>query len=250
MASIAVAGATGQVGRAVVEVLRDGGHEPVGISRATGVDVVAGTGLDRALSGVSAVIDVLNTPAPDADTAVAFFETTARNLLQAEQRAGVGHHVLLSIVNVGRLEGSAHYAGKRAQERMVEAGPVPWTIQPATQFHGFAAMVARRTTRDGVATVPPLLVQPVAVADVAAVLVELATGPPQGRAADLAGPETEDLVDMARRTLAARGEVTRLRASWRDGPFGVAFAGEVMLPDPGARIAPTSFDSWLDGQRR
>jgi uncharacterized protein YbjT (DUF2867 family) len=246
MARIAVAGATGLVGRAVVAGLREGGHEPVEISRAAGVDVTAGTGLDRALSGVAAVVDVLNGPAQDADAAVTFFGTAARNLIQAEQRAGVGHHVLLSIVNVDRFEGNAHYAGKRAQERVVEAGPVPWTIQRATQFHEFAGMVARWTTRDGVATVAPLLVQPVAVADVASVLVELATGAPQGRAPDLAGPETEDLVDMARRTLAARGDRARLRASWRDGLFGVAWADEVLLPGPGARLAPTTFDSWLD----
>jgi uncharacterized protein YbjT (DUF2867 family) len=157
--------------------------------------------------------------------------------------------VLLSIVNIDRFEGSAHYAGKRAQERVVETGPVPWTIQRATQFHDFAGMVAGRTRRDGVAIVPPLLVQPVAITDVATVLVELAAGAPQGRAPDLAGPETEDLVDMARRTLAARGDPTRLRASWRDGPFGVDWAGEVLLPGDGARLGRITFDTWLRGQR-
>jgi uncharacterized protein YbjT (DUF2867 family) len=248
MANIAVAGATGMVGREVVAALREGGHKPVEISRATGVDVVSGTGLDRVLSGVSAVVDVLNTPAQDAAEAVAFFQTTTRNLLDAEHRAGVGHHVLLSIVNIDRFEGSAHYAGKRAQERVVETGPVSWTIQRATQFHDFAGMVAGRTSRDGVATVPPLLVQPVAITDVATVLVELAAGAPQGRVPDLAGPETEDLVDMARRTLAARGDPTRLRASWRDGPFGVDWAGEVLLPGDGARLGRITFDTWLGRQ--
>jgi uncharacterized protein YbjT (DUF2867 family) len=196
----------------------------------------------------SAVVDVLNTPAQNAAEAVAFFQTTTRNLLDAEHRAGVGHHVLLSIVNIDRFEGSAHYAGKRAQERVVETGPVPWTIQRATQFHDFAGMVAGRTSRDGVATVPPLLVQPVAITDVATVLVELAAGAPQGRVPDLAGPETEDLVDMARRTLAARGDPTRLRASWRDGPFGVDWAGEVLLPGDGARLGRITFDTWLGRQ--
>ena len=248
MARIAVAGATGQVGRALVAELREAGHEVVEISRAAGVDVVAGTGLDAALAGVDAVVDVLNTPAAAADEAVAFFETATANLLAAERRVGVGHHVLLSIVNVDGIEGNAHFAGKRAQERLVEAGPVPWTIVRATQFFGFAAMVAGWTTRDGVATVTPLLVQPVAVADVAAVLAETATGAPQGRAPDLAGPEPHDLVDMARRTLAARGDPTRLRASWRDGPFGVECAGEVLLPGPDARLAPTTFEAWLADQ--
>jgi uncharacterized protein YbjT (DUF2867 family) len=244
---VAVVGATGQVGRQVAADLGRDGYEAVAISRSAGVDVVTGAGLDEALAGVDAVVDVLNTT--DQENAVAFFGATTRNLLDAEQRTGVRHHVLLSIVGIDRVEGNPHYAGKREQERLVEDGPVPWTILRATQFFGFAAMVAERTVRDGVAAVPPLLMQPVDVADVADVLVRTAVGTPQGRARDLAGPETMDLVDMARRTLAARGDPTRLRASWRDGPFGVEMAGEVLLPGPDARLGSTTFDSWLARQR-
>ena len=242
---VAVAGATGQVGRAVVAALRAGGHDAVELSRSGGVDLLTGDGLDEALAGANVVVDVLNTTATDPDEMVGFFAGTSDHLLTAEQRQGVRHHVLLSIVNVDAVPDNAHYVGKVAQEQRVEAAPVPWTILRATQFHSFAEMVAGRATADGVAAVAPLLVQPVDVGDVAAVLVELALGSPARRAPDLAGPDTLDLVDMAVRTFAARGSGIKVRASWRDSPFGVSMAGEVLLPGPGARIGGTSFSDWL-----
>ena len=121
---------------------------------------------------------------------------------------------------------------------------MPWSILPATQFHDFAEMATTWTEEDGSATIAPLLMQPVAPADVAAVLAEIATGEPQGRCPDLAGPETHDLVDLARRTRAARGTSVRLIPTW-SGIFGLDMAGDVLLPAPGARIAPTTFDDWL-----
>lgn len=118
---------------------------------------------------------------------------------------------------------------------------MPWTIVPVTQFHDFAAMVASWTEQDGVATIAPLLVQPIAPSDVAEVLAEIATGGPQGRYTDVAGPDPQDLVDMARRTNQARGREVKLVPTW-SGRFGPALAGNVLLPGDGARIAPTSFD--------
>lgn len=243
---VAVIGASGLVGRHVCDALDAAGHETVRVSRSTGVDVLERTGLDAALRGVGAVIDVTNTSETDPAAAERFFGIATANLLDAERCAGVRHHVLLSIVGLDRARGNGHYDGKRHQEQLVEAGPVPWTIQPATQFFEFAGMVVEWTTTDGVATVPPLLLQPVAVVDVAAVLAEVAVGAPRGRAVDLAGPETHDLVDMARRTLTARHDPTRLLAGWRGGPFGLDMAGEVLLPGADAHIAATTFGSWLD----
>jgi uncharacterized protein YbjT (DUF2867 family) len=246
---IAVAGATGNIGSLTVSALERDGHDVVRISRSLGVDLSTGDGLDEAVAGVEAVIDVTNAPAADRAGSVAYFATATRNLLTAEERAGVRHHVLLSIVGIDRVEGNAHYAGKCEQERLVAAGPVPWTTVPATQFHGFAEMVTSLTVQDGVATIAPLLVQPVAPADVADVLAEVVVGEPQGRYVDVAGPETQDLVDMARRTNDARGRAVKLVPTWA-GLFGPAMAGNVLLPGEGARIAPTTFDEWLAGQRQ
>ncbi|MDG4786458.1 NAD(P)H-binding protein [Micromonospora sp. WMMD1102] len=246
---IAVAGATGNIGARTVAALERAGQEVVRISRAQGVDLSIGEGLERALTGVDTVVDVSNGPATDRAEAVDFFGTATRNLLAAGERAGVRHHVLLSIVGIDRVEGNAHYAGKREQERLVAAGPLPWTIVPATQFHDFAAMVAGWTERDGVATIAPLLVQPIAPADVADVLAEIAVGEPRGRHPDVAGPEPQDLVDMARRTNEARGHRVRLVPTW-SGLFGPAMAGTVLLPGEGARITPTTFDEWLAEQRQ
>jgi len=244
---VAVVGATGRIGRLTVEALERAGHETVGISRTQGVDVYTGEGLVAALTGVDAVIDTSSSAATDHDEAVAFFSRSTINLLEAERQTGVQHHVLLTIVGLARFYGNAHAAGKRAQERLVERGPVSWSIQPATQFHDFAEMATIWTERDGSATVAPLLMQPVAPADVADVLAEIATGQPHGRCPDLAGPELQDLVDLARRTRAARGTPIRLIPTW-SGIHGRDMAGDVLLPGPGARIAPTTFDDWLAGE--
>jgi uncharacterized protein YbjT (DUF2867 family) len=241
---IAVAGATGNIGARTVLALERNGHEAIRISRSLGVDLTTGEGLDPALDGVDTVVDAISAELTDRDEALAYFGTTTRNLLAAEERARVPHHVLLSIVGIHRMEGNAHYTGKREQERLVAEGPVPWTIVPATQFHDFAAMVCTWTEHDGVATIAPLLVQPIAAADIAEILAEVAAGKPQSRYVDVAGPETQDLVDMARRTNEVRGRTVKLVPTW-SGIFDESMAGSVLLPGENARIAPTTFDDWL-----
>lgn len=244
---IAVAGATGNIGALSVAALERAGHDVVRISRSLGIDLTTGDGLEAALTGVEALIDATSYEGADRDDVVAYFGTTTQNLLAAEERAGVRHHVLLSIVGVERIEGNAHYAGKREQERLVSEGSVPWTIVRATQFHDFAATVTSWAEQDGVAAIAPLLVQPIAPADVADILTEIATGAPQGRYRDVAGPEPQDLVDMARRTNDARGHSIKLVPTW-SSLLGADMAGDVLLPGAGARIAPTTFDEWLATQ--
>lgn len=241
---IAVAGGTGRIGRLTIAALETAGHQGVPISRAGGVDLMTGNGLADALRGADAVIDVTNTPSQNVQEIVEFFGTGTRNLLKAEEAAGVRHHVLLSIVGLDNGQRVPHYAGKREQERLITEGPVPWSIVRATQFHDFAAMVAGWTEKNGVATIPPLLVQPIAQADVGAALAEVATGAPLRTTIDIAGPQTEDLVDMARRTYAVRGKDITLVPTWR-GVFGLDMAGEVLIPGEGARLGPTSFADWL-----
>ena len=245
---VAVVGATGRIGRLVHRTLEARRHDVVPISRAHGVDVLSGNGLAEALKGVEVMVDVTNSTATDSTETVSFFSGATTRLQEAGAATGVGHHVVLSIAGLWKVRGNAHYEGKRAQETNVLEGDIPFTIVPATQFHDFAEMVASWTEHDGVAQLPPLLIQPVAPQDVAEVLASVATSGPQGRHADVAGPRTEDLVDMARRTLAARGRALELVPSWHTGIFGAEMAGDVLLPSPEARITPTSFDAWLAQQ--
>lgn len=241
---VAVAGATGNIGARTVSHLEKTGHQAVRISRSLGVDLVTGEGLQAALEGVDAVIDAISSPPVSREETLAYFGTTTRTLLSAEAAAGVRHHVLLSIVGVDRLEGNAHYSGKREQERLVAEGAVPWTIVPATQFFDFAELAAGWAEKDGVAAVAPLLMQPIAPDDIAAILAEIAVGEPQGRYADVAGPDTQDLIDMARRTHQMRGRSVKLVPTW-GAMFDESMAGNVMLPGDNVRIAPTTFDDWL-----
>lgn len=242
---VAIAGATGNIGSLTTAALERQGHEVVRMSRSTGVDLSTGEGLDTALAGVDAVVDVMNGQAADRRSTIALFGDATTNLLAAGERAGVRHHVLLSIVSAHLIRENDHYAAKQEQERLVAAGKVPWTIVPATQFHDFPAMVAGWNERDGVAEIAPLLLQPIAPEDIAGVLAEIAVGEPQGRYRDVAGPEKQDMVDMARRTHAAQGREVRLVPTWDRPPFGVEMAGNVLLPGAGARLASTTFEEWL-----
>jgi uncharacterized protein YbjT (DUF2867 family) len=241
---VAVAGGTGLVGGHVVAALERSGHDAVVLSRGRGVDLMTGDGLAGTLAGADAVVDVVNCAAATDAEAEAFFGTTTTNLLAAESHAGVRHHVLLSIVNVDRMTGNAHYAGKRRQETLVREGRVPWTTVRAAQFFEFAEMAASWTRDGDTAVVSPILVQPLAAADAGDVLAEVAVGEPAGQF-DLVGPEPQDLVDLTRRVFAARRTPLHLVPSWDRGPFGLECAGNAMLAADGARIAPTSVDDWL-----
>src|SRR6478609_1448704 len=196
MTRVAVAGGTGTVGTHVVARLQELGHEPLVLSRSRGVDLVTGSGLD--LRGVDAVVDVGNVTTLGARRSRAFFEATTRTLLAAEGRAGVRHHVALSIVGIDAAPGG-YYAGKVAQERAVRAGSVPWSVLRATQFHEFAAQ-----------TVPRMRTRPVSTRELAAALVDLALTDPVGEASEIGGPREERLADMVRAYLAAQGRRQRV----------------------------------------
>lgn len=241
---IAVAGGTGQVGSRVIEAARERGHDVVVLARGAGVDVREGAGLDAALEGVAAVVDVLGVTTLDARSSIAFFEATTRSLLAAEARAGVGHHLALSIVGTDRAP-EGYYAGKLAQERLVEAGDVPWTILRATQFHEFAAQVHARGGLGPFRVAPRMRTQPVAAREVGARLVELAEAGPSGRAADLAGPHEESLVDMVRAYARWRGSRAWIPAVSLPGPLGRAQRDGTLLPGPDAARGSQTFDEWL-----
>ena len=241
---IAVAGGTGQVGTHVVTVARERGHDVVVMARGAGVDLVEGTGVAQALRGADAVIDVASATTLDARESVAFFEATTRALLAEEAAAGVGHHVALSIVGIDRAP-VGYYAGKVAQERLIESGGVPWTILRATQFHEFAAQIYARAKIGPVHVAPKMRTQPVAAREVAERLVELAEAGPAGRVRDLAGPREERLVDMVRSYARARGARGWIPAIPLPGAPGRAQRDGSLLAGADADLGVQTYAEWL-----
>lgn len=240
---VAVAGGTGVAGRYVVQALASAGHEAVVLARSRGVDVTTGTGLDDAVAGADAVIDVSNLTTMSKKKSVAFFTAGTQRLLAAGQRAGVRHHVALSIVGVDRVD-FGYYEGKRRQEELVLAGPVPSSVLRATQFHEFAGQVLDQG-RGPLAVVPRMRIQPVAAQEAAAALVALATGSPVGYAPELAGPAEEQLVDLARQLLQARRQRRVVLPLRIPGQAGRAMIEGGLLPGgPGPRGQQT-FATWL-----
>ncbi len=240
---VAVAGGTGVVGRHVVGLLRERGQEPVVLARSHGVDVLTGAGLEQQLTGVEAVVDVSNVTTTSRRRSVAFFTGSTGRLLEAGRRAGVRHHVALSIVGVERVD-LGYYAGKRAQEQLVLAGPVPGSVLRAAQFHEFAGQLLDRV-RGPVAVIPRMLVQPVAAREVARALVDLAAAPPVGVAPELAGPQELELVELARQVQHARRSRRPVLGVRLPGRGGRAMAQGALLPTgPGPR-GQQSFDQWL-----
>lgn len=247
---IAIAGGTGMVGRRITEAARQRGHETVVLSRRRGVDVLTGQGLHEALTGVDVVIDALNTTTQSARKATDFFTTTSRNLLEAEERAGTRHHLVLSIVGLEAAE-AAYYAGKLAQERLVAASTQPHTIARTAQFHEFAGQIIAQTTLGPLTLAPRLLSRPVAAREVGAHLVELAEAGPVGRAPDLVGPAEHTLAGMIRRQYAHDGISRRVLELRLPGTYWRGLASGALRGDPGtAMIGEMTFEEWLDSEDR
>ena len=241
-----VAGGTGTVGKHVVAVARERGHEAAPVARSTGVDLTTGDGLDDVLAGADVVIDVTSVSTTKAAASVAFFEAVTRALLAAEQRAGVAHHLALSIVGIDRGgEASGYYAGKIAQEHAVAAGGVPWTILRATQFHEFARQMFERGKAGPLVLVPAMRSQPIAARKVAERLVDLAEGAPAGRAADLGGPRVERMAELSRRWGEAAHQPGRVVEIPLPGRFGRQLRDGSLLTEPDADLGVQTFTEWL-----
>jgi uncharacterized protein YbjT (DUF2867 family) len=240
---LVVAGGTGCVGRFVVEAARGAGHEVGVISRATGTDLVSGTGLAEALQGADAVIDVSNYLGVSRSKSMQFFATATGNLLAAGAKAGVGHHVALSIVGIDRVP-LGYYAGKLRQEEVLAGGDVPWTVLRATQFHEFPAQFLARLKGPLVA-VPRMRSATVAAREVAEHLLELAAGPAMGRAPDLAGPQVHQMADLIRRLVRALGQRRLVLPVRLPGRAGAGMAGGGLLPTGAGPRGRQTFDEWL-----
>jgi uncharacterized protein YbjT (DUF2867 family) len=242
---IAVAGGTGTVGRHVVSIARARGHRVVSLSRAQGVDLVDGSGLAEALQGREAVIDVANIQTLNGEKSVHFFSAVTGNLLQKGKAAGVRHHVALSIVGTDKAA-AGYYAGKLAQERLVLNTDMPWTILRATQFHEFAEQMLQRSSLGPLVLVPRMATQPVAAHEVAAALVDAAEAGPQGRTADLGGPERHRMADLVRAYARKHGRKTLIIEVTAPGPLWRAMRNGDLIPEPGAAVGRQKFSEWLE----
>jgi uncharacterized protein YbjT (DUF2867 family) len=244
---IAVAGATGRLGRHVSEALAERGHEVVAISRANGVDIITGAGLDAALNGVEVIVDVATGPSPDQQPATDFFVTAAHNLQEAGVRAGVRRAVVVSIVNIDKSAGGYGLA-KIAHEDAWRAGPIPVRIVRAAQFHEFVAQLLEWGTQGDVAYIPEMRTQIVAARTVAEVAADVATseGDP-AQIVEIAGPREEDLAQLATMLVERRGTPVKVQVVRNPAdPDADMQATGGMLPGPGARLAGPTFEQWLD----
>ncbi|MFJ1299052.1 SDR family oxidoreductase [Pseudomonadota bacterium AL_CKDN230030165-1A_HGKHYDSX7] len=242
---VVVVGGTGLIGSKVVALLRAAGHDAAAASPNTGVNTLTGEGLDAALAGADVVIDVSNSPSFEPQAVKAFFETSTHNLLAAEARAGVGHHVILSIVGTDRMPGNGYFAAKVAQETLIKAGPVPYSIVRATQFLEFLGGIADATTSDGVVRLAGGLFQPIAADDVAAAVAEVAQGAPLNGTTEIAGPERAPFDEIVARYLALAGDARRVERDAQARYFGGVVEQESLVPTGPARLGGIGLAEWV-----
>lgn len=243
---IVVIGGTGLIGKKLIPLLRQRGHDVVSASPSSGVNTLTGEGLAEAFRDTRVVVDVSNSPSFEDKAVLEFFETSGRNILAAEAAAGVGHHVALSVVGADRLPDSGYMRAKVAQEKLIQGGKVPYTIVRATQFFEFLGGIAGSDTHGGAVRLPDAPMQPLAADDVAAALADVAVGLPLNATLELAGPETQSIAEFVRRALAAGGDPRTVIADQQARYFGAALGTRGLTPD-GARprIGPTRFEEWL-----
>lgn len=242
---IVVVGGTGRLGSQVVAELERRGHETVAAAPSTGFDTMSGAGVVEGLTGAQVVVDVSNSPSFEDAAVLQFFQTSTGTLLAAEQKAGILHHVVLSIVGADREPDSGYMRAKVAQEQLVEAGGIPYTIVRATQFFEFLGAIADSNTTDGSVRLPSAHLQPIAASDLAIAVADVAEGSPAKAVVEVAGPEAVGLDELVRRVLSAAGDPRPVVTDDSVKYFGAHIDNASLTPGPGARIAPTHLDDWL-----
>jgi uncharacterized protein YbjT (DUF2867 family) len=242
---IVVIGGSGLIGTKVVKNLRQSGHEVVAASPSTGINTLTGEGLSEALSGAQVVVDVANSPSFEDKEVLEFFETSGRNLLAAEAAAGVRHHVALSVVGTDRLLASGYFRAKMAQENLIKASQIPYTIVRATQFFEFVGAIAQAATDGQVVRVSPVLMQPILSDDVAAALADVALADPLNGTVDLAGPDPIPMDELVRQFLAAKQDTRQVMTDPAAGYFGTPVDDQSLTPIGTARTGQTHFTDWL-----
>jgi uncharacterized protein YbjT (DUF2867 family) len=241
---IVVIGGTGLIGSKTVVILRQSGHEVVAASPKSGVNTITGEGLKEAMAGAQVVIDLANSPSFEDKAVLEFFETSGRNLLAAEAAAGVRHHVALSIVAIDRTD-NGYFRAKLAQEKLIEASGIPYTIIRATQFMEFLGGIADSSADGNIVKLPPILFQPIAADDVAASVADVALAAPRGGIVEIAGPERAPFNEIVARYLKAVGDPRQVVRDPAAGYWGGRVEEHSLVPLGEARLGHIGLDEWL-----
>jgi uncharacterized protein YbjT (DUF2867 family) len=242
--NIVVIGGYGLIGLKLLDNLNDHGHVAVAADVFTGVNTITGVGLAEAIRGAAVVVDVTNSPSYEDAAALEFFETSTRNILAAEEAAGVGHHVALSIVGIDRLSESGYFRAKIAQERLIGSSSIPYSIVHATQFFEFVKSIAAAATDGDTVRLAPVLVQPIAADDVAGAVARISVGSPVNGIVEVAGPEQYRLDELIREDLRARHDLRPVVADPDARYFGAKLTETSLIPGAEAELAETRFEDW------
>jgi uncharacterized protein YbjT (DUF2867 family) len=243
---IVVIGGTGLIGSRLVRKLREHGHEAVAASPNTGVNSITGEGLRDALKGASVVVDVTNSPTWEDAAVLKFFETSTRNLLAGEAAAGVGHHVALSVVGTERLLDSGFFRAKFAQENLIKAGSIPYSVVRATQFFEFVKSIGDFSADGNKVLMPPALIQPMAADDVASAVGRIAMGSPLNGIVEIAGPERFRLDELMRLDFGARKDPRQVITDPQARYYGIQVTENSLMPGDAAQLGETHFKDWLN----
>ncbi len=242
---IVIIGGTGLIGSKTAAILRNGGHEVVAASPRTGINAVTGEGLKEAMAGTQVAIDLANSPSFEDRAVLEFFETSGHNLLAAEVAAGIRHHVALSIVGTERMPGNGYFRAKVAQEELIEASGIPYTIIRSTQFLEFLGAIADSSAQGGTVRLSPGLFQPIAADDVAAIVADVALGAPRNGTMDIAGPERAPFNEIIARYLRAVGDSREVVRDPEARYFGGRVDERSLVPLGEARLGRIGLDEWL-----
>jgi uncharacterized protein YbjT (DUF2867 family) len=242
---IVVIGGTGLIGSKTVAILRQGGHEAVAASPQSGINTITGEGLKEGLAGAQVVIDLANSPSFEDKAVLEFFETSGRNLLAAEAAAGVRHHVALSIVGTDRMPDNGYFRAKVAQEKLIEASRIPYTIIRSTQFLEFLRSIAAAGAEGNMVRISPGLFQPIAADDVAAIVADVAVGAPRNGIVEIGGPERAPFNEFVARYLKAVGDPRLVVRDPEAGYFGGRVEERSLVPLGEARLGRIGFDEWF-----
>jgi uncharacterized protein YbjT (DUF2867 family) len=242
---IVVIGGSGLIGSKLVNQLRGRGHQAVAASPNSGVNTITGQGVAEALKGASVVVDVTNSPSWEDAAVLKFFETSTRNLLTSEAAEGVSHHVALSVVGTERMLESGYFRAKLAQEDLIKASSIPYSIVRATQFFEFVKGIADLSTQGNTIRLPSVLIQPMAADDVATAIARVAVGKPVNGTVEAGGPEQFHLDELIRRGLGAQKDPREVIADPQARYYGIKVSERTLVPDSGARLGETRFEDWL-----